>query len=136
VVFILVQQGLLGFYLGCSFAPNHKGMPILAASDKTDFLRRQVLTSRNVRGGWLTDFALGGLNYQIEHHLFPSMPRPNLRRAQELVAAFCADRGVAYTQTSLLGFYAQALGHPAAVGSELASPATAKAAPAPVPMQH
>ena len=58
VTFILVQQGLLGFYLGCSFAPNHKGMPILTASDKTDFLRRQVLTSRNVRGGWLTDFAL------------------------------------------------------------------------------
>ena len=106
VVFIVVQQGLLGFYLGCSFAPNHKGMPILAASDKTDFLRRQVLTSRNVRGGWLTDFALGGLNYQIEHHLFPSMPRPNLRRAQAMVAAFCADRGVAYTQTSLLGSYA------------------------------
>ena len=134
VTFILVQQGLLGFYLGCSFAPNHKGMPILTASGKTDFLRRQVLTARNVRGGWLTDFALGGLNYQIEHHLFPSMPRPNLRRAQPLVAAFCADRDVPYTQTSLLASYAQALGHLAAVGSELASPVTAgKAAPVPAP---
>src|SRR6202035_3205289 len=111
VAFIAVQQGLFGFYLGCSFAPNHKGMPVLAASDKTGFLRRQVLTSRNVRGGWLTDFALGGLNYQIEHHLFPSMPRPNLRRAQGLVAAFCADRGVPYTRTSLLGSYGQALRH-------------------------
>jgi fatty acid desaturase len=121
VVFIFVQQGLFGLYLGCSFAPNHKGMPILAASDKTDFLRRQVLTSRNVHGGWLTDFALGGLNYQIEHHLFPSMPRPNLRRAQALVADFCADLDVTYTQTSLLGSYAQALGHLAAVGSEMAS---------------
>jgi fatty acid desaturase len=132
VVFILVQQGLLGFYLGCSFAPNHKGMPILKASDKTDFLRRQVLTSRNVHGGWLTDFALGGLNYQIEHHLFPSMPRPNLRRAQSLVAAFCAERNVSYAQTSLLASYAQALGHLAAVGRELASPAVAtKAVPVP-----
>ena len=74
VVFMIVQQGLFGLYLGCSFAPNHKGMPILNADDQSDFLRRQVLTSRNVRGGWLTDFALGGLNYQIEHHLFPSMP--------------------------------------------------------------
>jgi fatty acid desaturase len=125
VTFIAVQQGLLGFYLGCSFAPNHKGMPILAASDKTDFLRRQVLTARNVRGGLLTDFALGGLNYQIEHHLFPSMPRPNLRRAQAMVAAFCADRDVAYTQTSLLASYAQALGHLAAVGGDLASPVPA-----------
>ena len=96
VVFILVQQGLFGFYLGCSFAPNHKGMPVLDAGDRTGFLHRQVLTSRNVRGGWLTDFALGGLNYQIEHHLFPSMPRPNLRRAQPLVAAFCTEHGLPY----------------------------------------
>ncbi len=132
VTFILVQQGLLGFYLGCSFAPNHKGMPILAASDNTDFLRRQALTSRNVRGGRLTDFALGGLNYQIEHHLFPSMPRPNLRRAQPLVAAFCAEKDVPYLETSLLASYAQALGHLAAVGREMAGPAaTIKAAPVP-----
>jgi fatty acid desaturase len=42
----------------------------------------------------VVDFLMGGLNYQIEHHLFPSMPRPNLRRAQPLVRAFCAERGV------------------------------------------
>ncbi len=130
VVFILVQQGLLGFYLGCSFAPNHKGMPILPASDKTDFLRRQVLTSRNVRGGWLTDFALGGLNYQIEHHLFPSMPRPNLRRAQALVAAFCADQGVPYAQASLLRSYAQALRHLDAIGKLTHPLAVTQPAPA------
>jgi fatty acid desaturase len=109
VVFILVQQGLFGLYLGSSFAPNHKGMPVLQAADRTDFLRRQVLTSRNVRGGWLTDFALGGLNYQIEHHLFPSMPRPNLRRSQALVREFCRQRGLPYCQSSLVGSYAQAL---------------------------
>jgi fatty acid desaturase len=131
VVFILVQQGLLGVYLGCSFAPNHKGMPILAASDKTDFLRRQVLTSRNVRGGWLTDFALGGLNYQIEHHLFPSMPRPNLRRAQALVAAFCADRDVPYARTSLLGSYAQVLRHLNAVGRPTRPVTISQQAPVP-----
>ena len=133
-VFILVQQGLLGFYLGGSFAPNHKGMPVLAASDKTDFLRRQVLTSRNVRGGWLTDFALGGLNYQIEHHLFPSMPRPNLRRAQPLVAAFCADQDVPYAQTSLLGSYGQALRHLDAVGRQTRRP-VAVTQPAPAAVQ-
>ena len=109
VAFVLVQQGLFGLYLGCSFAPNHKGMPVLGAGDKTDFLRRQVLTSRNVRGGWLTDLALGGLNYQIEHHLFPSMPSPNLRRSQTLVAAFCKQHGVPYCQTSLARSFAQAL---------------------------
>jgi fatty acid desaturase len=124
VVFILVQQGLFGLYLGCSFAPNHKGMPILGATGQSDFLRRQVLTARNVRGGWLTDLALGGLNYQIEHHLFPSMPRPNLRRSQALVAAFCQQKGVPYCQSSLGGSYAQALRHLNAIG-RLTHPATA-----------
>jgi fatty acid desaturase len=124
VAFIVVQQGLFGFYLGCSFAPNHKGMPVLAASEKIDFLRRQVLTSRNVRGGRLTDFALGGLNYQIEHHLFPSMPRPNLRRSQPLIAAFCAERGLPYCQATLLGSYAQALRYLNATG-KLARPVRA-----------
>ena len=89
VVFMIVQQGLFGLYLGCSFAPNHKGMPILDAADQSDFLRRQAITSRNVRSGWLTDLALGGLNYQIEHPRLPSMPRPNLRRSQALIGAFC-----------------------------------------------
>jgi fatty acid desaturase len=126
VVFILVQQGLFGVYLGATFAPNHKGMPILDAADQSDFLCRQVLTSRNVRGGWLTDLALGGLNYQIEHHLFPSMPRPNLRRAQPLIREFCRQRGLSYCEASLAGSYAQALRHLAVVG-RLTRPVTAPA---------
>jgi fatty acid desaturase len=121
VVFILVQQGLFGLYLGCSFAPNHKGMAILDADDSSDFLRRQVLTARNVRGGWLVDFALGGLNYQIEHHLFPSMPRPNLRRSQAIIAAFCRQHGLPHCQTSLLDSYAQALRHLHTVGRQPAT---------------
>jgi fatty acid desaturase len=119
VAFIVVHQALFGLYLGCSFAPNHKGMPMLSADDRTDFLRRQVLTSRNVRGGWLTDLTLGGLNYQIEHHLFPSMPRPNLRRAQAVVKAFCQRHGIPYCETTLLRSYAQALRHMHEVGQPL-----------------
>jgi fatty acid desaturase len=121
IVFILVQQGLFGIYLGASFAPNHKGMPILSQDDEHDFLRRQVLTSRNVSGNWLTDLALGGLNYQIEHHLFPSMPRPSLRRSQPLIREFCRQHGVPYTQASLLGSYAQALRHLHAIGAQVPS---------------
>jgi fatty acid desaturase len=116
VVFILVQQGLLGLYLGASFAPNHKGMPILDADDAGDFLRRQVLTSRNIRSGRLTDLVLGGLNYQIEHHLFPNMPRPNLRHSQPLIHQFCRERGLPYAQTSLVDSYAQTLRHLNTVG--------------------
>jgi fatty acid desaturase len=43
-------------------------MPTLTEAEGLDFLRTQVLTSRNVRGSRLVDFLLGGLNYQIEHH--------------------------------------------------------------------
>ena len=116
VVFIAVHQALFGLYLGCSFAPNHKGMPSLSAADNADYLRRQVLTSRNVRGHWITDFALGGLNYQIEHHLFPSMPRGNLRHAQHIVKDFCRVHRVSYLETGIIASYAQALGHLDAVG--------------------
>jgi fatty acid desaturase len=109
--FLLLQQGLFGLYLGCCFAPNHKGMPILEEGKEPDYLRRQVLTSRNVRGSRVVDFLMGGLNYQIEHHLFPSMPRPNLRRAQPLVRAFCTERGVSYSESSVFGSYGEALRH-------------------------
>src|SRR5690606_2107100 len=70
-VFLAVQLGLFGVYMGMSFAPNHKGMPLVPAEVKVDFLRRQVLMSRNVRGSRFLDVVMGGLNYQIEHHLFP-----------------------------------------------------------------
>jgi fatty acid desaturase len=119
VVFVLVQQGLFGLYLGCCFAPNHKGMPMQEDGREPDYLRRQVLTSRNVRGGRLVDFLLGGLNYQIEHHLFPSMPRPSLRRAQPLIREFCAERGVDYTESDIFGSYAEALRHLHAAGNPL-----------------
>jgi fatty acid desaturase len=116
LAFVAVHQGLFGLYLGCSFAPNHKGMPQLSTAEAADYLRRQVLTSRNVRGHWLTDFALGGLNYQIEHHLFPSMPRANLRHAQHIVKEFCAAHRVSYLETGLVASYAQALRHLDTVG--------------------
>lgn len=105
LVFAVVHQAVFGIYLGCSFAPNHKGMPVLEAEQAADPLLRQVLTSRNVRGGIFVDYALGGLNYQIEHHLFPSMPRPHLRRAAPIIAEYCRDHDVPYTQTSLAQSY-------------------------------
>ena len=53
----------------------------------------------------------GGLNYQIEHHLFPSMPSRNLRRCQPLVRRFCAARCIPYCETTLLESYTMALNH-------------------------
>jgi fatty acid desaturase len=117
LVFFVVHQALFGVYLGMTFAPNHKGMPHPTGDE--DYLRKQVVTSRNVTGGWLTNTALGGLNYQIEHHLFPAMPSPNLGRAQKIVKAYCAEIGVPYEQTGLIESYRQALRHLHEVGAPL-----------------
>ncbi|WP_327327617.1 acyl-CoA desaturase [Streptomyces sp. NBC_01210] len=121
VVFALMHQMLLGLHLGMAFAPNHKGMemPDEESGQRWGHLRRQVLTSRNIRGGPVTDWFLGGLNYQIEHHLFPSMPRPHLRLARPLVRAHCRSLGVAYTETGLIDSYRQALTHMHEVGEPL-----------------
>jgi fatty acid desaturase len=118
--FVAIHLALFGVYLGCTFAPNHKGMEMLNAnSAKLDFLRRQVVTSRNVRGGHLINVLLGGLNYQIEHHLFPSMPSVNLRRAKPIVRDFCAQIGVPYVETSLVHSYRLALRHLHEAGAPL-----------------
>ena len=118
IAFVAVHQCLFGLYMGCSFAPNHKGMETMEAGDTTSFLFKQVLTSRDV-GGRLAGAVLGGLNYQIEHHLFPTMPRPNLRRAQPLVEAFCAERGISYAHCSLPRSYAEVLRHLHTIGAPL-----------------
>jgi len=103
--FVGVQMAVFGVYMGASFAPNHKGMRIVGADERLDFLSKQVLTSRNIRGGWAMSILMGGLNYQIEHHLFPSMARPHLARTREIVREHCAALDVPYTETSLLQSY-------------------------------
>ncbi|WP_369193103.1 fatty acid desaturase family protein [Streptomyces djakartensis] len=119
LAFIAVHQGLFGIYLGSVFAPNHKGMPMIEEGTRLDFLRRQVLTSRNVRGGALIDAFMGGLNYQIEHHLFPSMPTPALAKAQLITERYCAELGVPYHQAGLIESYGMALRHLRSVGEPL-----------------
>ena len=103
--FLGIQLALFGLYLGASFAPNHTGMPIVGPEARFDFLRRQVLMSRNISGGRWIDIGMGGLNKQIEHHLFPSMPRPALRLAKPIVEAYCREHDVMYTQMSLWRSY-------------------------------
>jgi fatty acid desaturase len=108
---IAVTQSLFGFYLGASFITNHVGMPTLSGSDDLGFLRRQVLTSRNLSGRTFTGFIFGGLDLQIEHHLFPTMPRANLRRARALVRPFCDERRIAYAEQSPWSAYGDVLRH-------------------------
>lgn len=103
--FIGVMLAVFGVYMGASFAPNHKGMPIIDRDAKLDFFSKQVRTSRNISGGWWATWLMGGLNYQVEHHLFPSMARPHLSKARAIVRDYCAANDVPYTETTLWRSY-------------------------------
>lgn len=122
IAFLLVQVAVFGVYMGASFAPNHKGMPLIPKDVKVDFLRRQVLTSRNIRGGRPMDWAMGGLNYQIEHHLFPRMPSPNLHKVVPIVREFCAEKEIPYTETGLVESYGIVIRYLNRVGLGYADP--------------
>jgi fatty acid desaturase len=122
--FVAVQVGVFGFLLGGAFAPNHIGMPTVPRDADIDFLRRQVLMSRNVRGGFVIHFFLGGLEYQIEHHLFPSAPRPNLPQIRTIVRDYCERYAGTYTETSLVQAFATLLAYLNQVGLKNRDPFT------------
>jgi fatty acid desaturase len=105
VAFVLVQQAVLGFYFGMLFAPNHKGLPVRTDAESLDWVERQVLTSRNIRPNPVIDFLYGGLNYQVEHHLFPSMPRMHLGKARKIVREFCVSNNIPYYEVGIVESY-------------------------------
>ncbi len=122
ISFVALQIGVFGFYMGISFAPNHKGMPILSKDQRLDFLRRQILTSRNITGGFFVTALMGGLNHQVEHHLFPDMPRPHLRAARRIVRDYCAENSIIYTETSLRSSFGIVVRYLNRVGLRAADP--------------
>ena len=131
VVFIVVHRALAGLYMGSVFAPNHKGMPVLEPGTKLDYLRQQVLTARDVIPNPVIDFAYGGLNYQIEHHLFPNMPRNRLKKARVVVKAFCLERGIPYHETGFWRSHREILGYMHEVSAPLRRARETASAPAP-----
>jgi fatty acid desaturase len=122
--FIGVQVAVFGFLLGAAFAPNHIGMPTVPRDADIDFLHRQVLMSRNIRGGLFVHFFMGGLEYQVEHHLFPMAPRPNLPGLQHIVRTYCVKHDVPYTETSLRHGFATLLAYLNQVGLRNRDPFT------------
>ena len=119
MAFMLVHQMLFGLYMGSVFGPNHKGMLMPQGNSPLDRLCQQVLTARNVRAHPVTDFWYGGLNYQIEHHLFPPLPRNRLKAAQATVRTFCEARAIPYHETSVWRAYRETLRHLHHVGAPL-----------------
>jgi fatty acid desaturase len=111
VAFLICGKAMAGLYAGLVFAPNHKGMLMVDSGSDVSLFRRQVLTSRNVRSGAINDFLYGGLNYQIEHHLFPFLRRDQMSAAQGVVRRFCQQRGIRYHETGIFQSLKEVLHH-------------------------
>lgn len=111
-----VQVGFFGLLLGGAFALNHIGMPTVPSGVQIDFLRRQVRMSRNIKDGPLVRFLMGGLHYQIEHHLFPVAPRPSLPALQTFVREYCSRHDIPYTERTLPGAFATVVAYLNQVG--------------------
>ncbi len=90
-----------GYYLAFFFIISHnfEGAAInhekFTLEEDKSFLRRQVLTASNVGGSWLC-FMNGGLNYQIEHHLFPRIQHTHYPLIAPVVKKYCEEKGIAY----------------------------------------
>jgi fatty acid desaturase len=121
-LFMVVQLTSFGIYMGGTFALNHTGMKVIERGEKVDYLRRQVLTSRNIRGGRPVEHLMGGLNLQIEHHLFPNMPSSNLRKVRPIVRQYCAELGVVYVENDFVTAWRVVLTYLHRVGVRHADP--------------
>lgn len=100
VLFVLVSH-IITMPLHVQITLSHWSMPTADLGDAESFAQRQLRTTMDVDcPAWL-DFIHGGLQFQVEHHLFPRVPRHNLRRLQVLVRQFCEETGIEY---KILGF--------------------------------
>jgi len=84
----------VGVCLALVFAPAHMGLPV-TDGQQHDWIH-QLETTRNLELPRLVSFFFIGLDYQVEHHLFPKIPHQNLSRAAEITAAWCKREGVPY----------------------------------------
>jgi fatty acid desaturase len=102
LIFFITSQGLGGILLALVFVLNHGGRAVVHKDrDGTkDFYELQIITSRNIRPTPFLDWITGGLNYQIEHHLFPTLPRHNYYLVAPFVQEVCAKHQVHYHITT------------------------------------
>ncbi len=101
LVFLAVHF-LTGFYMTNVFAPNHKGMPQIKKGTKVSFIEQQIVTARNIVSNWYYDFVYVGVNYQIEHHLFPNCPRNKLHLITPYVLEICRKYDLSYTSVGVI----------------------------------
>ena len=116
VAYFLIATCSCGLFLALVFGLGHNGMATYDADARPDFWKLQVTTTRNITGGhgfpqFFVDWLCGGLQYQVDHHLFPMMPRHNLAKTHKLVKSFCKEYGVEYHEADLVDGTVEVLKH-------------------------
>ncbi|MDB4991590.1 MAG: fatty acid desaturase, partial [Myxococcaceae bacterium] len=92
----MVLWAVVGSMLAVIFTPAHLGLPLLV--DQHHDWRHQLETTRNIRTPrWLSYFYVG-LDYQIEHHIFPQIPHQNLPRASAIMRRWCGEVGLPHRE--------------------------------------
>ncbi len=83
---------------------SHAYMPRFTKAEqhRIGWIRYQVLGTQNVDTSWYDGWFHGGLQYQIEHHLYAGVPRHNLPKIQPWVMEFCAKHGLPYRSDPFL----------------------------------
>lgn len=99
-IYSLIWAGV-GICLALVFAPAHMGLPIVNEQNH-DWIH-QLETTRNLELPKVISFFFIGLDYQVEHHLFPKIPHANLPRAAKITAEWCKRHGVVYKSEPYLG---------------------------------
>jgi fatty acid desaturase/cytochrome b involved in lipid metabolism len=104
IIWIIMSEFITGALLSLVFILNHNGKEVYNTSK--DFVNAQVASTRNIEANMFNDWFTGGLNRQIEHHLFPTMPRHNLNKISSHVRALCEKHGLVYEDLNItLGTY-------------------------------
>lgn len=105
----LVHNMLASIWLSLGFITNHLGCEVFSEEQAKEFswMELQMRGSRSLSGGWFTHWFYGGLNTQIEHHLFPKAPRFNLLKVKEMTQAFAKKHDIFYFETTPLESYIQ-----------------------------
>lgn len=121
--YFLTATASCGFLLAIVFGLGHNGMATYDADARPDFWKLQVTTTRNITGGHgfpqaFVDWFCGGLQYQVDHHLFPSLPRHNLAKTHALVRSFCKEWNVQYHEADLVDGTMEVLNHLNKVSNE------------------
>jgi delta8-fatty-acid desaturase len=98
--FVMVSH-MITMPLHAQITLSHFAMSTTELGPHESFPQKMLRTTMDIDCPQWLDFFHGGLQFQAIHHLFPRMPRHNLRRTQKLVQDFCYEVGIPY---ALFGF--------------------------------